>query len=471
MALLKKRMVRRLRLLCAAAFVFCVFAPTAVEVFEESPATIFGRNLQLPELEINTATQENLILMFWFYCPDALNYPIDQSSVILVGPEYTMCENDEVAERAQKVVCDRDVECLRHLLDRFGNNQTGNIDVLFCSSCPQHVGSTLRLFFNTVVNISSADFEQIVWLESLTMSELRDWAEVTFSISIISTCRLGSLLPLMESLQFSFFLGDRVDLHVSVDAAPSSECLRFLHAYQWPHGSYDIRRRIRATGGAQVAVPEGLSATGTTSHRGILLEDDVSISRQFYCWLKFVSLQLRSYEGALKQNIFSISLYTPRVIETGTQRREYIKYGASGIHDGSIFLYEVPCSWGSAFAAPYWSVALNYFEVGLLNGGVFDEIPKSRVNGWKGSWKRWLIEIGYHLHWTTVYAHFRNETSFSTNLLQRGQHITAAPGSDERKMYQVPIFEDNGWYRQLTSKRIFPVSDVRDLHFKPVRQP
>jgi hypothetical protein len=198
-----------------------------------------------------------------------------------------------------------------------------------------------------------------------------------------------------------------------------------------------------------------------------LLEDDIAISNQFYCWLKFVGLQLQHHIHREQQHIFSISLYTPRVIETGKERRTWINFSDMNLHPGSVFISEVPCSWGSAFAAQYWHEAMTYFERRYSGENIYPPIPHSRVNGWTGSWKRWLIELGHYLHWTTVYPLFAEERSFSTNTLQKGQHISATQQQEEFLMYKVPLFEDNRWYRELREPRLFPIDKSFNLFFTP----
>jgi len=333
-----------------------------------------------------------------------------------------------------------------------------------CVSCDETLVAELRHHPVSVIKPRIDDFDKMNWLETITTNELLLWEKVSFEISVITTCRMDSLKNLITSILRSSYLGDRVNLHVSVDTEATSECLDFLESIKWQHGAYNIRRRIRPSGGAQVAVPEGLGATGSSGHYGISLEDDVSVSSEFYSWLKFVALQLENSAQKVSKRIFSISLYSPRVIETGTERREWIDYEAAGIGHGSIFLYEVPCSWGSAFSAHIWREALSYFEKRLKGEELYEPIPKSRVNGWSGSWKKWLIELGYYEHFTTVYPWFEGERSFSTNLLKKGQHITL--DDSEADMYTVPLFDDNSWYNQLLRKRLFPVEKTFNLWFK-----
>jgi hypothetical protein len=225
-----------------------------------------------------------------------------------------------------------------------------------------------------------------------------------------------------------------------------------------------------SSGGPQIAIPEAVRPLPVENSYSVLLEDDVMISRQFYSWLKFVGLQLADVQNARKHRYFSISLYTPRVLETGHARREKIDYEQHGVKRGGIFGFEVPCSWGAAFNGVYWKEALLYFQKR------HDEeqkprriiIPRSRVTGWKGSWKKWLIELGYTQHWTTIYPIFPNETSFSTNKLMVGEHIGHVT-EEMRRNYTVPLFTSSVWFEQLRRTNLFVEKITAfDAFFTPV---
>jgi len=412
-------------------------------------------------------TVSGVFFVFQRACPKQLPYPHTKVSGILL---VDVVDDDCLAhvDSVHQVKHFNDgPSCLRETVDIFFSNSDFKKSVV-CVACDDLLKQVLKERAISMITPSIEEFHEMNWLEAITPGELLLWDKVSFEISVITTCRMKTLKPLMEAILGAKYLGDRVDLHVSVDTNATSECLNLLEAFNWKHGGFHIRRRVRSAGGAEVAVPEGIGATGTVGHYGVLLEDDIFVSSEFYSWLKFAGLQIEG--GARKEHkIFSISLYTPRVVETGTESRQMINYDNSKIREGSAFLYEVPCSWGSAFSALYWPRALSYFENRLSGQEKFEPIPNSRVNGWTGSWKKWLIELEYYKHWTTLYPRFKNERSFSTNLLQKGQHITD-PTASEVEMYIVPTFHDNDWYSQLQSKRLFPINASFDLHFDLVQR-
>ena len=442
--------------------------PETEKVWERVQAPQFGSNPPSDDGEPTGATY----FVFERVCPERIHFPPSRiTGVLYVGMSPpSSCNNSTLFADVPSEYCESE-DC--HVITNnlfFKTSTSHDAAAIICVACSDWLRAALRRDYDGAFIAPSADdYQQMVWLESISHSELLVWDKVSFTISVISTCRMDSLRKLLSSLASSFFLGDRVDLYVSLDTSPTQECLDFLSSFEWLQGSFQVRRRIRASGGPEVAVPEGLGVNGGDGHYGVLLEDDILVSDQFYSWLKFVGLQLNSYPRARSRRIFSISLYTPRVLETGKERRTWIDYQTSDVTSGTVFLFEVPCSWGSAFSSTYWSKALSYFEVRLTGTEVYQTVRDSKASTWKGSWKKWLIELGYHLHWTTVYPVFQGETSFSTNTLQDGKHMVGRSALDI-DMFMVPLFTNNSWYSQLKDKRLFQQLRGFDLYFSPQKE-
>ena len=323
-----------------------------------------------------------------------------------------------------------------------------------CISCSGLQQEKVRRFVHLVVSVSYADFQQMIWLSALNNQELAMWHSATFDLTVVTTCRMETLTTLLEQIANTHYFGDTVNLKFAVEAGAPVECLDVIDDFEWLRGEKSVQSRLQPSGGAHVAVPEAVEYTVTTKFH-IMLEDDVGVSSQYYAWLKYASLQLLVCEKCeSKYRLFSISLYTPRVVETSHTRRQPFHYREVGISPGSVFLHEVPCSWGVAFSSRPWRRAFKYFELRLNTNYSYDRIPHSRVNGWKGSWKKWLIELGYWEHWKTLYVYFDDERSFSTNNLAPGAHIHAT-SSEMIRNYSVPLFHENSWFTALNNTRLF----------------
>ena len=126
---------------------------------------------------------------------------------------------------------------------------------------------------------------------------------------------------------------------------------------------------------------------------------------------------------------------------------------------GALFLQQLPCSWGALFFPQPWHAFHSYMRRRMLDEAPAVIIPKSgepsarclrteddasactstffrwiriltltltltltsaATNGWKTSWKKFLIELSYLEGYVVLYPNFPNQSSFSTNHLEPG---------------------------------------------------
>lgn len=242
--------------------------------------------------------------VFYNCCPSEIYKPTDRESHLILAGETNI---DCVFDRGDSIVTLWPHFTTKDLLFFFLGNGGGvgqEPNLYFCVGCPEVIVSSIRLSGKTSVSPSYRDYQEMVWLESMEITELLDWHSISFDINIVTTCRMTTLVPLVQAIQNSYYLGDTVDLHISVDAKPTERCLTYLYALEWPHGNFRIIRRIRPAGGAEIAVPEALGTDGKKNHYSILLEDDIMVSEQYYSWLRFISLQLSVRAQQKHEDIF-----------------------------------------------------------------------------------------------------------------------------------------------------------------------
>ena len=318
------------------------------------------------------------------------------------------------------------------------------------------------------IHIDFDSYNTMEWIFGLTKRELLCWSTPRIVLDVVTTCRMETLASLLKDLNGSMYYGDSIDISISVEFNAPEQCIEYLHNFKWKHGKKSIRYRFKPSGGPQIAIPESVQTSGAKNEYFVLLEDDISVSRHFYAWLKFCLLQAIFVENKYN-GIYSISLYTPRVIETSIKRRIEIDYTKVS-QNKKTYLYEVPCSWGALFFSSKWASFTPYFISSLQGNKTYDGIKNSMVNGWKGSWKKWLIELGYYKHIYTLYPSFNAQMSFSTNLLGQGEHIKEVTKQDVL-WYTVPLFSNNSWYTELSasgSTRVFEGIELFNLHFERI---
>ena len=79
------------------------------------------------------------------------------------------------------------------------------------------------------------------------------------------------------------------------------------------------------------------------------------------------------------------------------------------------------------------------------------QIPSSATNGWSTSWKKFLIELMWLKGWVTLYPSFFNQTSFSTNHLEPGEHIGGKANTLKHRPidFVVPLMRERAMLREL----------------------
>ncbi|KAL1530130.1 hypothetical protein AB1Y20_001048 [Prymnesium parvum] len=332
------------------------------------------------------------------------------------------------------------------------------------------------------------DVHALAFLATLNPYSLSQWERFHVEIAIITANRPASLGRLLQSLSHAHYLGDAVDVSVSIECGTSFQTLATVKGWEWRHGTKHVHTRV-VKGGLISAVVESWYPSGEHSY-GVLLEDDIEVSPYFYVYIKLLLLtyvynknnvdevhgevsstsELASHAPSLA-NLIGISLYTPRLVEVRYPRRRLDLYAQKDMRAtlAPIFLQQLPCSWGSLFFPQPWIEFHQYMQRRLRKGSTPVNIPDSAVNGWSESWKKFLMELMHLRGYVFLYPNFYNQTSFSTNHLEVGEHI----GSKGSKLkhrpidFTVPLLHDRSMLRELWSdisgSSLRPLPQLHDL--------
>jgi len=252
-----------------------------------------------------------------------------------------------------------------------------------------------------------------------------------FKIVVITYNRLQSLLRLLNSLDRAHYTG-RVDLSISIEAGAPADVVHLIEKFNWQHGSKTLHVRV-VKAGLVAAIVESWYPSHD-NEVGIILEDDLEVSPYYFEWL--LSATTIALASNMRHRIFGISLYTPRVIETTNPYRIFLPDKA--FPKFSVFLQQLPCSWGGAYFPTPWKMFVRYMHHRLTTNGTM-LVPGSRTNGWTNSWKKFFIEMAWAEALFMLYPNYKNQTSFTTNYLEPGAHIKANDVLHTRDLYTVPL--------------------------------
>lgn len=134
------------------------------------------------------------------------------------------------------------------------------------------------------------------WIGRLPLRALVSWHRARIHIVVLAYRRARSLRRLCDSLLAAHYLHDRVDLTIHLDAAlaPDREAAaataEFAARWDWPHGRKTLVRQAEHRG-LMRSVTEAWQPQSDDEF-AVLLEDDVSVSPQ---WYEFAKLALLTY--------------------------------------------------------------------------------------------------------------------------------------------------------------------------------
>ncbi|KZV64660.1 hypothetical protein PENSPDRAFT_639308 [Peniophora sp. CONT] len=320
-------------------------------------------------------------------------------------------------------------------------------DVLISSIDAPHLASPEHGRF-TFINIPREDLLYCDWMSTLSLQEWQSWHTPHIELSIITDSRPTSLARLFHSLMAARYFGDSVSLRINIDQAADAETLALVQrlSAEWTHGSVFVHHRVIA-GGLLPAVVESWYPSTDDSY-GILLEDDVEVSPLFYAWAKHALLRYRySSERTMANNLFGISLYSPKNLELRPAGR--VSFDAHTVLEDAgytrdiPYLSQVPCSWGALYFPEHWREFHAYLPSRLRASNTV-VVPNTRSNRWARSWKRFFIELAFVRGYAMLYPNYASGEAFSTNHLEHGAHVKSLPPREwERKkaLFEVPLVE------------------------------
>ena len=281
---------------------------------------------------------------------------------------------------------------------------------------------------NGVIEVQVSQLQAIMWLTSLDTVALSQWRVPEFHVVVITQYRVEPLKRLLSSLANAYYFADTVHIHFSIDKhstlhAESDALIKTVSAFEWPHGQKNVQRRI-VPGGLISAVTESWYPGNEHSY-GVLLEDDIEVSPYWFQFAKSSVLMHQYSATGPNPSLVGVSLYSPRILELH-KSRQHLDFTHMFKDNFSPFLYQTPCSWGAVYFPRAWQEFHDYMSLRLRvtdkDAKKFDIPTKPTSNGWKGSWKKFFIEMMYGRGFVMLYPNLANQTSFSTNHLENGEH-------------------------------------------------
>ncbi|GFZ17886.1 glycosyltransferase family protein 2 [Actinidia rufa] len=272
----------------------------------------------------------------------------------------------------------------------------------------------------TLVLLPRPSVSKVLWMADLQSTALPKWNKMHVSVNIVTQNRVHSLARLLKSLANAYYLGDEIPISFNMDTLVDEATLRLINSFNWPHGPKTITK-------------ENHPGRANPSHH---------LPR-------------------------SLSIH-PRLVEVV---KENPKWNATEffkqIHPNTPYLHQLPCSWGAVFFPKQWREFYVYmnmrFTVNTTQNPV--QVPKSRTNGWQASWEKLLIDMMYLRGYVALYPNFSNQTSLSTNHMERGDHIAGKDNAvkHDKSDFEVPLLKDD-FRKFLPGGKLPPASKLPSLN-------
>jgi hypothetical protein len=123
----------------------------------------------------------------------------------------------------------------------------------------------------------------------------------------------------------------------------------------------------------------------------LFFEDDIQVSPLYFQYTHWCIHQVLR-QG--REDIIGCSLYTPRLDEISPTNDPqhpplWDAQRVVGVNE-SVFLFQLPCSWGAVYKSKNWMVFMAYYDKRKDSGqSVADGVPEMlRSNSWAHSWKK-----------------------------------------------------------------------------------
>ena len=228
------------------------------------------------------------------------------------------------------------------------------------------------------------------------------------AIIVIAYNRKRALMRLLDSINRAEYPSNDIQLVISVDKSDSDETIKAARGFSFNHGQVRIIEHEKNMG----LKKHVLSCGDLTAEYGsvILLEDDLIVSPQFYCYtvsaLDFVAADKR---------VAGVSLYNHRL-------NVHVRRPFEAMEDGyDNYYFQFASSWGQAFTEKQWEGFKKY----LADYGdreVADVSVPKFVSSWSD--KSWLKHYIRYMIDNDLYFIYPR-VSLTTNFSEEGEHAVS----------------------------------------------
>lgn len=289
--------------------------------------------------------------------------------------------------------------------------------------------------------------------------------------------RSQQLKNLLHSIKQGHYLGDQVDISIVIDEKSDAKSINMANELKWQQGIKNLRHRISGVHVMQIFTESWYPSND--DEYAIMLNDRLQLSPSFYVWSKYALLKYRYSGEQQTNNLFGISLYSPRIIDTDPSGRSLLPK-----QDNTAYLMQHPASQfgagGALYFPQHWREFHDYITARLTDQAIIKRGSKlphlfkdslltvSKSNKWLSSWRKYFDEMIYMRGYVMLYP---SSVSYATFVSINSEPIKNKKKAElyvnAEKLYKVPLAMDLGDRGEVLLPDLEKMS-VLDIHGKIV---
>ncbi|XP_033725273.1 uncharacterized protein LOC117315236, partial [Pecten maximus] len=250
--------------------------------------------------------------------------------------------------------------------------------------------------------------------------------DLDLRVIVITYNRANSVVRLLESLNNADYLGDKVAIDVWIDRSKSGVIHEETYAkakqFKFNHGIINVHNQ---TGHAGIYGQwmKTWNPPSDSKEIAVILEDDLTVSKYFYKWLKNVHAK---YDSLPYINGYALQGYSMKHGGAAGQLR--------APDENIVFMYPILGTWGFSPNRENWIKYVKWFDSmskvnnfkptvsGILPTLWYNNFIKQGKTG--GMWSMWHIYHAWKFKEQTIYPNLPGKSGLTINWKESGLHYS-----------------------------------------------
>ncbi|KAL3419785.1 hypothetical protein PVAG01_08283 [Phlyctema vagabunda] len=315
-----------------------------------------------------------------------------------------------------------------------------------------------------IIDLPDNTEQSLLWITDLDSASLSAWNKVTFDMVIHApTQSSGSLVRLLESLKHAdYFSSPPPSLTIELPPIIDETTTRYLENYRWPpaksappgSGSqltihHRIPQELLKPEESAIRFLEAFWPARLESSHVLVLSPQVELSRLFFHYLKFTTLEYRHSKSQQDSGpkLFGISLDLPT-----THLNDSLAFtppvnplNDKAPHSSSPFLWQAPNSNAALYFGEKW-VELHDFVSHILRAQktapTATILSQKLVSKTYPSWLEHMLRLVRARGYWMLYPHFESDNSIAT--VHSELYHLPEEYSEDPDMHPDPLTEVDG---------------------------